>query len=991
MTGDVPVASQSWTEGALSVIKPVVQPIVSAFFQGAKEGFGDAPLGMSDASFQWFMQHGIFRQDNRNDGPLDSVRAMGESLIYPAAAALDAAMRAPGAIYRGVQAAGVEAGLPGDVVSIPDAFLGTPHPFGIPRAPEALPAAAADHPVTPPIEPEAPAPAVDLAQARDLGVIGPPKPTLDTGTPAEAAAAAVPEPSSIAAAVRKDDPMNVVRGPVLENPAVDKAGNIRLDMIGLNGDAKTIMLEAAKANDDFSAARNGDVPLAQIQSLSEASGVPADTLVENSDGLGRLMKNDAVVRTWLQAFIQASDDMGGLMRKAALTKAPEDLQALAEARMRFQHMQEQVSGLTAEAGRTLRVFRDFYQARGAAEGIADVVQKHTGDSLDDLQRLAEAGAELDRTQIPGFIGDSLKPGFKDYAWQFWVNSLISGWRTHIKYIEANGAFSGIEHLVTAPVAGAISKVRELLGDDAERIYSGESMAALWGAVRGFPDALRAGWRAAATGMQTELPYEMTNDIVPGINNPVTQQRPISGPLGVAIDIPSRSAAAIHSFFNFWNNRISIEKQAYRQSANEGLSPLSGDAFWRRQNEIAANPTDAMGSQARVDSYRLTFISELGPKAKAVQEMLQKVPALHAIIPFLHIPINILKRGYEHTPAAFLDSDMRADLLGKNGAVNQNMALARVTVGSGFMAYIANKYLNDEATGDGPRDPSARQQWLLTHQPNSIRVGNNWVSFDRFGPIGDVAALGANTAEVLKTLQSDDDDRVSQAAGAAVHAASQMLEGEVGMQGLANLLDATEQPERFGARYVGSTLGTLVPYASFNRQTAQAMDPYTRDAKTVLDNIKLTLPLVRETVLPKRNWLGDPVPNPAYHTILNTRTAIADPLDQELQRLQITPTLPRDRIGGVKLTPNLFDEYVSTAGPLTRMTLDPMVRSPDWPKLPDYVRESAIRSSIESSRNIAASVMQMRHPDLITQGIQQQVDHITGVSHTARPKQAPAIQ
>ena len=42
-------------------------------------------------------------------------------------------------------------------------------------------------------------------------------------------------------------------------------------------DATTIMQEAAKANDDFSNARAGNVPLAQVESLSQASGVPAAT------------------------------------------------------------------------------------------------------------------------------------------------------------------------------------------------------------------------------------------------------------------------------------------------------------------------------------------------------------------------------------------------------------------------------------------------------------------------------------------------------------------------------------------------------------------------------------------------------------------------------------------------------------------------------------------------------------------------------------------
>ena len=63
--------------------------------------------------------------------------------------------------------------------------------------------------------------------------------------PAEKAAAEVPAPK-IAAAARADD---TVSGPAPGEP--EKAGNIRLDQIGINADAKDVILDAAKNNDDF--------------------------------------------------------------------------------------------------------------------------------------------------------------------------------------------------------------------------------------------------------------------------------------------------------------------------------------------------------------------------------------------------------------------------------------------------------------------------------------------------------------------------------------------------------------------------------------------------------------------------------------------------------------------------------------------------------------------------------------------------------------------
>lgn len=329
--------------------------------------------------------------------------------------------------------------------------------------------------------------------------------------------------------------------------------------------------------------------------------------------------------------------------------------------------------------------------------------------------------------------------------------------------------------------------------------------------------------------------------------------------------------------------------------------------------------------------------------------------------------------------------MRANLTGKNGAVAQDTAMARVIGGSVVMAYAANLALNGRITGDGPTDPEERKLWMLTNQPNSVRVGDNWVSYSRFGPIGDLLGVAANLTAVGPQV---DEGKYNEAAGHLVKAASRMLLDEVGMQGLVNIVEAMEDPDRKGARYLSSFAGTLSPFSSAQRQTAAFMDPYLRDAKTFVDQLRVGVPMLREGVLPKRDWLGRPVANPAYQSVLRTGAATSDPLSQEMQALHITPTPPEDRIAGVKLTPELYDEYQATAGPLTQMMLNSMVNSPNWHQLPDFVRETAIRNVIKSSREQAAGAMQIYHPALIGAGIQQRIDHITGASHKARPKESP---
>lgn len=831
---------------------------------------------------------------------------------------------------------------------------------------------------------------VDLTEAHELGVVGEPRPSLENGTPAQAAGAAVP--SRVMAAQRTGD--DVLRGPS-PSAAIDRAGNIRLDLIGLHADAKSVIEDAAKANDDFMVARRGGVPLAQVESLSEASGIPAKTLSAN-DGLGRLMHNDAVVRTWLQAFIQASQDVAAAMQQAKMTRAPDDLAALDQKLLRFSHMQEQVSGLTAEAGRTLAVFREFYAAKQGAQAIGGFVKRYTDNpdrSMEDLQRLADAGAGLPPDKVAKLVQNARTPTFWDKYLFYWVNALISGPVTHAKYIGANAAFAAYEATAVTPLAGAVGTARRALTGATGGVYAGETAARLWGLLAGTPDALRAAWHAARDNIQTPLPGEVAKNV-----NPVINQRPnpIGGVPGTIVGLPSRGAAGIHSFFNFLGYRAEIEAQAYRAAAKEGLS-LSDDAFWRRREEFAANPTTEMMDAGIQNAYRLSFIEEQGEFGKAMSRLLNtRLPLpgggewqpLKLIVPFVHIPGNIMRAGLRNSPfGPLIDGELRADLLGRNGTVAQDTAMGRLIAGGVVSGLVVNWALNDHVTGFGPTDPTERAIWLRSHQPYSVRLGNWWVSYDKFGPIGDLIGTIANLAEIGPKVA---DGQYSEAAGRIVKASGRLVEDEVGMQGLANLIEAIDQPDGKMARFLASQAASNLPYSSLLRQGASEVDPYMREAKTFVDALRYNIPYARQDLLPKRDGItGEPLANPGYMTLLRQHAVSTDPLDAELAQLVLKPGPPQDRIGGVKLTPALYDQYQAIAGALVKTSLDSMVRSPGWTSLAPYLRREAIQRMIEGARQTAAAAMQARHPELIRAGIQQVEDYIRGTSHTRRPKAAPA--
>jgi hypothetical protein len=600
---------------------------------------------------------------------------------------------------------------------------------------------------------------------------------------------------------------------------------------------------------------------------------------------------------------------------------------------------------------------------------------------DDLRKIADTLSGLNSPQqVARFANDLRKPSAWDKYLFYWVNALISGPITHAKYVGANAAFAGYEAGVVTPIAGAIGTVRRAITGGDEGVYAGEAAARLYGLLAGTPDAIKAAYRAARENIQVPLPGEIAKNINPVIN---MKPNPIGGVAGTIIGIPSRGATGIHSFFNFLGYRAEIEAQAYRAAAKDH-SPLT-DEFWQKRQQLADNPAEAAMDDAIKNGYHLTFISEQGQVGKAISELTRKIPALKLIIPFNHIPGNILRGALEQTPAAFLDERMRADLTGKNGAVAQDTQIARLVAGGTISGMIANWALNDRVTGYGPTDETDRAIWLRTHEPYSIRMGGWWVSYNKFGPIGDLFGLVANLVDVGPHVKEGE---YAEAAGRVIKGASRLLEDEVGMQGLVNAIEAMEDPDRKMGRFLSSQAASNLPYSSLLRQTASFNDPYMREAKTFVDQLRYSTPFSREGLLPKIDWLGQPVANPGHQSIIRTREVNENPIDQEIGRLggAIKPAPPQDRIGGVKLTPDLYHEYQVKAGALTNTMLSAMVRQPGWNSLPPGIRAKSIHDVIEGSRKAAESLMQASHPALIMQGYKQRLDELANAGR--KPKRPP---
>jgi hypothetical protein len=175
---------------------------------------------------------------------------------------------------------------------------------------------------------------------------------------------------------------------------VDKAGNIRLDLLNTTDDVKQALRESAARNGDFLAERRGvvhDVDLLQLADDWALDGSPASLQKMRDDfsgqellGVGKLM-------------LESATKLKDAMAKAAASGSEADLLAMAEAAKRHDMIQGTFSAKSADLGRGLRAHQLLKQIGGMddAKALGGIAEQMTGKTLFQLEKMAKLGAALD--------------------------------------------------------------------------------------------------------------------------------------------------------------------------------------------------------------------------------------------------------------------------------------------------------------------------------------------------------------------------------------------------------------------------------------------------------------------------------------------------------------------------------------------------------------------------------------------------------------------
>jgi hypothetical protein len=769
---------------------------------------------------------------------------------------------------------------------------------------------------------------------------------------------------------------------------VDKAGNIRLDTLNTEDDVKNVIRQTAADNGNFQDAR-GPIPDGMVIDLAESMGMDPSYLDTRKLGEAWTAPQIVALRNLL---VRSATALKDAMVKASLGNEA-DVMAYAEAKARHRMIQERVSSVTAEAGRALRAFqRRFSAGMAEAQAVGDFLKDATGQTLFQLQQEAKYGSKLyTPEQVSKFVHDSSKDGFQEKIIFYYVNALISGPITHLRYSVGN-AINAIERpLIEIPAAALSGTVRPYIPDSVakllgftpnknplDRVYLGEAGAQLYALGKGSRDGLSAAIEAFKNGVSPPLPGERLTHAME------LRQPPILGNIlgapgraaDYAIGVPGRSVSGIHSFFK--SIRYEQEKAglAYRQAMKENLT---GDAFTNRVAQLEKDPTAPIMDAATKAALRELYMSPteysgfMGNLTRAVnQNLVAKIMA-----PFIKIGTQITRNAFvERTPLGLFSKEVRENVMGKGGdtpeltgtgvgpGAAQDVQVAKIAIGTALFGTAIGMAAEGLVTGDGPVEPDKRTVWLLSHRPNSMQVGGITIPYRGLGHLGMLMGFGANMYESAHAI--DKEEEWATTARSFFEGISKSVLDENFMRGVKDALDALYHPQEYGERYIKQFVTNWIPFSVGLGQVAREVDPYQRETQTLLQTAQAKMPLLSEMLMPKRDMFGEPI-----ETSARAQDKYKDdPVVKALDELHIGVGKLHRKIEGIELTDKQFDDYARIAGRTTKLMLNQMVSLPGWENIPPGIRIDMIHKTINKQRENAAKLIKALYAQDIVMPAQQ---------------------
>ncbi len=727
-----------------------------------------------------------------------------------------------------------------------------------------------------------------------------------------------------------------------------RVDNIALDKLDSPQEISRALKVTSDAQGGADAARRGSLSYDEIGALASDLGMTADDLLARRKGQAFSAEEALQAR---RILAKSGNELVNLARKLKRSGDDPGAEALANFRqawLRHAAIQEQVSGMTAEAGRALQQFRMAADSRE----VPAIVLKGFLNSSGGPGRIQDAAEQIiDMAENPDrlnqFTQKAVKPRWWDKPVELWYNYLLSGPQTHAVNILSN-TMTALAQIPEHAVAAGIGAGRRVVSREAtDRVLFSEVGSRATGLLAGTKEGLRQFARTFRTGEPSDQSSKVED----------LAQKAFPGPVGEVIRIPTRLLAAEDELFKAIARRMELHGLAVRQASKEGLT---GDAAKQRAADLVLDPTDDLLQKSMEYGRYLTFtrplrrdqgaLSALGALAS---EGTQRVPIMKLFLPFTRTPTNLMKFAIERSPFAPAMKEWRAMV--RKGGAERDIAIARAMVGSGIGATMAQLAAQGVITGSPPADEGKMRMLRADGwQPYSFRIGDKYYSYLRLDPF----ATTIGTAADLATMYGGMTERQLEH-GATLLTASILsnLASKTWLSGVSDLMEALADPER-NSNWLLKRLVGSVTVPTGVAQVARTMDPTFRETESYGDYIKSRIPGLSDNLPAKRDIWGEPITSegglgPDIISPIWQSTRQNDPVNNALLEsgISIGPARRTIQVNNkdVRLTPEQYERYQVEAGKRAKATLGEYVASQEWANLSPGERRKKVKTLITNDR------------------------------------------
>lgn len=392
----------------------------------------------------------------------------------------------------------------------------------------------------------------------------------------------------------------------------------------------------------------------------------------------------------------------------------------------------------------------------------------------------------------------------------------------------------------------------------------------------------------------------------------------------------------------------------------------------------------------------SFRSRLGNAAidKLARQMVQAkdaVPELNLIVPFVTTPTNVWKEAMGYLPGAgmlrvsqakkdikllqarrevFLDKATKATNVDTQ-ALNMEKA-ARIQgeinfkqqkipdfyvqqmMGTGLMFSAYSMVNAGVLTGHYSNDPAERQRQITAKiPPMSIKIGDQWISYQKLEPVSTVLGLVADTMQGLKEGRIKGEGLEI---GDFLKIVGNNMVDKTFTEGLSKLFLAMQEPDRYAESFVVSLTNPVIP--AIVNQIARIEDDVKREIRDpelsnwILNSLKSRIPGVRKELPAQVNLVGqeqDLGTVGGQVTGFNVEGADREAVNKLFDNPFLKVTRTTRSVGGLELTGEQYSEMENRIGDLTYQMLQPYANNPGFNAMPRPLQAKLIKSTITEIR------------------------------------------